>query len=273
MGSDCVGERPVSESSELITACWDGHLRFFDIPSGILKAELDVQGGGLYSVSYNLDGSLLATASADRTVRIWDAWSKALLWTLRSHRDHVTTVDWSPTKPFMLASGGWDRRFYLWEIDGGEVEACRTRRNCSESISPVVSGRHPQLVWSVAFAPGGEHVAACHGAVGQSPTVVVYCLDTGKVCRRLGRHRDTPLVVAWSRGLKLASAGMEGRVLIYDGDASLDDMPQGDRDTPEEAVEWLEDLLDLHRNTSNASDPLPVVDSGLSHPLARQAFW
>lgn len=31
--------------------------------------------------------------------------------------------------------------------------------------------RHPQLLWSVAFAPEGWHVAACHGAVGQSPSV------------------------------------------------------------------------------------------------------
>ena len=29
--------------------------------------------------------------------------------------------------------------------------------------------RHPQLLWSVAFAPEGHQVAACHGAVGQSP--------------------------------------------------------------------------------------------------------
>jgi hypothetical protein len=31
--------------------------------------------------------------------------------------------------------------------------------------------RHPQLLWSVAFAPEGRQVAACHGAVGQSPAV------------------------------------------------------------------------------------------------------
>ena len=35
--------------------------------------------------------------------------------------------------------------------------------------APEHVARHPQLLWSVAFAPEGHQVAACHGAVGQSP--------------------------------------------------------------------------------------------------------
>lgn len=37
------------------------------------------------------------------------------------------------------------------------------------SEAPEHVARHPQLLWSVAFAPEGHQVAACHGAVGQSP--------------------------------------------------------------------------------------------------------
>ncbi|CAJ1333579.1 unnamed protein product, partial [Effrenium voratum] len=140
-----------------------------------------------------------------RTVKVWDVSSGRLLWTL-PHKDHVTAVDWSHTE-LLLATGGWDRRFRLWPIGERELRSCKAGGTC-EPLAPSHVARHPQLLWSVAFAPsvGVERVAACHGAVGQSPTVVVYELaasggssNGGLVrSRRLGRHKDTPLALAFS---------------------------------------------------------------------------
>ena len=52
------------------------------------------------------DGKLFATASADKTVRIWDMASGECLQTLVGHTSHVPTLAWTPdgTK---LISGGW----------------------------------------------------------------------------------------------------------------------------------------------------------------------
>lgn len=277
-------------SDEFATACWDGTVRIFTLPSGAQKADLPGHEGGLYSVAYSpLDGSLLASASADRTVRIWDVKKMQLLWTLRSHKDHVTTIDWSPVKKYALASGGWDRRFRLWEIPDREADSCRSSSQCSARLAPSWMGKHPQLVWRVAFAPGGDRVAACHGAVGQSPTVVIYDAASGRVVRRLGRHKDTPLAIAWSPdGALLASAGMDRKVLVYDALGAHDDMPQGDLDDTEEKAQWLEDLAryrqekqlgsgdaasaaaEQRNGTENGTDPKPWTP----HPLAgRAAFF
>lgn len=274
-----------AEAIELATACWDGVARTFGVNSGVPKAELIGHQGGLYAVAYSpLDGSLLATASADRTVKIWDVDKGKLLWTLRGHGDHVTTVDWSPARVPVLASGGWDHKFRLWEITPQEFKACRETGHCSTDLAPRKVARHPQLVWRVAFAPTGAKVAACHGAVGQSPTVVIYDVGTGRVVRRLGRHKDTPLTIGYSpNGHYLVSAGMDRKIHLYDAHALSDDMPQGDLDTEEERMKWLQDITDYRKelngtlkvengssaqgNESQSSNPW------MPHPLSGMAAF
>merc|ERR1712046_401737 len=105
------------------------------------------------------------------------------------------------------------------------------QKRCASKLSPIFAGKHPNLVWAVAFSPDGRSVAAAHGAMGTNPTIVVYDVATGKVLRRLGRHQDTPFAIAWAHGGQvLASAGMDKTVLLYEGESTLSDMPISDED-------------------------------------------
>eukprot|EP00438_Fugacium_kawagutii_P024794 Skav204835 [mRNA] locus=scaffold2524:100978:114747:- [translate_table: standard] len=122
---------------QLASACWDGVARVYDLEKDQEPVELHGHTGGLYEVSHSpLDPTLLATASADRTVRVWDLKTGRQLWKFM-HKDHVTALDWSPVN-FTLASGGWDRRFRLWRIGLEEVAKCRASGACGELVPGLV---------------------------------------------------------------------------------------------------------------------------------------
>ena len=56
------------------------------------------------SLAFNADGTLLASGSADHTVRLWDPLSGSLVNTLRNHRDVVQSVEFNPSGTKLVSS-------------------------------------------------------------------------------------------------------------------------------------------------------------------------
>jgi histone-binding protein RBBP4 len=60
---------------------------------------------------------LVATASADKTIGIWDLRNvKDKVHTLEGHNDAVTSLAWHPTEAGILGSGSYDRRIIFWDL-------------------------------------------------------------------------------------------------------------------------------------------------------------
>jgi histone-binding protein RBBP4 len=58
-----------------------------------------------------------ATASADKTIGIWDLRNlKDRLHTLEGHMDAVTSLAWHPFEEAILGSGSYDRRVIFWDL-------------------------------------------------------------------------------------------------------------------------------------------------------------
>ena len=60
---------------------------------------------------------IIATASADKTIGIWDIRNlKIKLHALEGHHDAVTSLSWHPQEEAILASSAADRRVIFWDL-------------------------------------------------------------------------------------------------------------------------------------------------------------
>jgi WD40 repeat protein len=69
-------------------------------------------------VAWSADGKTLASASWDRTVKLWDVATGQERATLLGHEDNVSAVAWSPDGK-TVASAGFDKTIKLWDVSTG----------------------------------------------------------------------------------------------------------------------------------------------------------
>jgi WD40 repeat protein len=72
----------------------------------------------VWSVAFSHDSTLLASASGDKTVKIWDASTGSLQQTLEGHSDTVRSVAFSHDST-LLASASFDKTVKIWDASTG----------------------------------------------------------------------------------------------------------------------------------------------------------
>ncbi len=115
-----------------------------DPASGQLRTTLSGHTNHVKCVAYAVDGHTLATASADRTVKLWDTATNKELLTLTGHTESVLSVAFAPDGR-TVATGSVDKTVKLWDPVTGVERA-------------TLQG-HRGLVAGVAFDRDGARLA------------------------------------------------------------------------------------------------------------------
>jgi WD40 repeat protein len=157
------------------------------------------------SVAYSPDGRRIASGSADRTVRVWEAASGQLLLTLNGHTDVVNSVAFSPDGR-RIASASYDRTVKVWDSATGQ--------------DLMTLKGHTDIVAGVAYSPDGRRIAS--GSCDR--TIKVWNAVTGEEeMPPLKGHTDGVNGVAYSPdGTRIASGSRDGTVKVWDSATGKD---------------------------------------------------
>jgi WD40 repeat protein len=253
-----AGETAVNDVFEAIAATGLSHSTLVQFPEhppfpsveeGLLKViqadqpQVLSHPSQVNEVRYSPDGKTLATASDDKTVKLWDVVTGKELKTFNGHQKWVYSVSFSPDGK-TLASGSDDNTVKLWDVGTGkELKTLEDHQSWGwvNSVSyssdgktlasgnldytvklwDVVTGKelktfrgHRDRVRSVSFSPDGKTLASA----SDDNTVKLWDVGTGKELKTLKGHQGSVTSVSFSPdGKILASGSSDKTVKLWDG--------------------------------------------------------
>jgi WD40 repeat protein len=151
------------------------------------------------AIAISKDGKFFASASRDRTIKLWQLSTEQALFTLKGHSDAIRCLAISPDSNY-LVSGSSDRTLKIWDLNTKNVR----------TLGGWFSG-HADEVLAVAISPDGKTIVS--GSADK--TLKIWDLRTGKELDTVSGHSAQISSVAISpNGKKIIGAGLEKQLRI-----------------------------------------------------------
>jgi WD40 repeat protein len=117
--------------------------------------------GNLTNASFNPDGSKAITSADDKTVKIWDTYTGALLADLKEHSSYISSAEFSPDGKKILTASG-DKTIKLWDAESGLLLLNLTG--------------HLEDINAAHFSPGGKKIIS----IASDNCAIVWDSHSGK---------------------------------------------------------------------------------------------
>ncbi|HRZ47683.1 MAG TPA: WD40 repeat domain-containing protein [Candidatus Paceibacterota bacterium] len=187
-----------ASSSMMGSGCEDGSIRVYDSAWALRwnsTTSADAHMTNVTDVTFSPDGSLLASASLDQTIKIWSANNWTRLRTLTGHTQGVTSLAFSPDGQ-KIVSGSMDGIIKVWDLNG----------TCLLTIPA-----HALPVTVTVFSPDGARIISA----SDDSTVRIWSVTDGSaVCTLGGQNYCIGSVVFSPDGLLCASAGADQSIQV-----------------------------------------------------------
>lgn len=170
-------------------------------PPYVLRETLTGHKHAVSAVKFSPDGALLASASADKTLRVWSVADLSLRAELSGHAAGVSDLSFSADGRF-LCSASDDRTLRLWDLttDGGAAP-----------FKTLIG--HTSYVVCCAFNPQSNLIASG----GFDETVRLWDVKSSKCFRVIPAHSDPITAVDFNRdGSLIISSSYDGLCRIWD---------------------------------------------------------
>ena len=145
----------------------------------------------VFGVSFSPDGRILASASEDKTVKLWRIDGTELA-TCYGHEDWIFSVSFSPNGQ-MLASASADKTVKLWGCDG--------------TLLRTLTG-HKDRVFNINFSPDGQQIASA----SEDGTVNLWRLD-GTLYKTFKQLNSPMYSVSFSPNSQLLACTSEDKTI------------------------------------------------------------
>jgi WD40 repeat protein/DNA-binding SARP family transcriptional activator len=152
--------------------------------------------GAVHGVAVSPSGSEVFSASADRSLILWDSEQGTLIRRFLGHDDVVTSVSFLPDGQTAI-SGSADCTLVRWDLASGRI----LRRFIG----------HHGAIHAVAVSPDG--LFALSASADQS--LILWDIESGRVIRRLAGHEAGVLSVAITATGRTALSGSADRSVIH----------------------------------------------------------
>lgn len=168
--------------------------------------------GSVADVAFSSDGTRIATASSDSSIKLWDANSGDELNTLRGHQGTVDLVVFSADGS-RIASTGSDRVIKIWDARSGQAIT-------------NLKGHNNHIV-AIEFGPDGKQLVSA----SQNATVKRWDVHSGQEVSTIEYDEDVSDVAFSRGGNRFVSCGDSG-VILWDATTGQEIARQTD------AVRW-----------------------------------